>query len=89
MKRKFISMVQKAYPTTLITLIAYVLSGVICILFGFILENSFIAVFAPSCILMIRGILACILQEKRHVVFAIIEGTALFSVIRFLPILFS
>lgn len=82
-------MVRKEYSTTLITLIAYVLSGIICILFGFIFKNSFIAVFVPSCILTIRGILACILREKRRVVFAITEGTALFFVIRFLPVLFS
>lgn len=82
-------MVQKVYPTTLITVISYVLSGIICILFGFIFKNSFIAVFVPSCILTIRGMLACVLQEKRKVVFAVIEGAALFSVIRFLPVLFS
>lgn len=82
-------MTQKVYPTNIITIIAYSLSVVICLVFGLVVKSSFLAFFAPACILTIRGIFSCVTQEKRHVVFAISEGFSLFFVIRFLPILFS
>lgn len=79
----------KIYPTKTITIISYVLSLVIMIVFGFFLKSSFLAVFIPSCILTLRGVFSCFTQETRHTFFAITEAAALFMVIRCIPILFS
>lgn len=80
---------QKTYPTAVITITAYLISFIMLILLGVFFKNSLLAAFVPSCILVARSVFSCITQEKRNFVFALFEGTALFMVIRLLPVFFS
>jgi len=82
-------MLQRNIPTKMITIIAYVVAVICFVIFGFILHNSVLAVFLASCVLVLRGAFSCIKQEERHLIFAIVEGFALFSIIRILPVFFS
>lgn len=78
----------KALPTKIITIIAYVIAFALLLVLGIFLKNGVLAAFLSSCVLVVRGVISCATHEERHLAFAFVEGFALFVLIRIMPLFF-